>query len=113
MRTFPCMYPNIFFNISCTGLDLYLIQTIRPLKVHIGYSQVSYKILEKNTYQWVKHHRYLKLPLSEFFVFTHNITNMQHLISFLHISIPVNSMRTFPCMYPNIFFNISCTGQTK
>ena len=35
MRTFPCMYPNIFFNISCTGLDLYLIQTIRPLKVHL------------------------------------------------------------------------------
>jgi hypothetical protein len=30
MRTFPCMYPNIFFSISCTGLDLYLIQTIRP-----------------------------------------------------------------------------------
>ena len=42
--------------------------------------------------------------------YLHNITNMQHLISFLHISIPVNSMRTFPCMYPNIFFNISCTG---
>jgi hypothetical protein len=39
-----------------------------------------------------------------------NITNIQHLISFLHISIPVNSMRTFPCMYPNIFFNISSTG---
>jgi hypothetical protein len=35
MQTFPCMYPNIFFNISCTGLDLYLIQTIRPLKVHL------------------------------------------------------------------------------
>ena len=30
---------------------------------------------------------------------------MQHLISFLHISIPVNSMRTFPCMYPNILYN--------
>jgi Leu/Phe-tRNA-protein transferase len=30
--------------------------------------------------------------------YLHNITNMQHLISFLHISIPVNSMRTFPCM---------------
>jgi hypothetical protein len=35
---FPCMYPNIFFNISCTGLDLYLIQTIRPLKVHLCHS---------------------------------------------------------------------------
>jgi hypothetical protein len=32
------------------------------------------------------------------------------LISFSHIYIPVNSMRTSPCMYPNIFFSISCTG---
>ena len=42
--------------------------------------------------------------------YLHNITNIQHLISFSHISIPLNSTQTVPYMYPNIFFNILCTG---